>query len=140
MVGARPHFRLSLVASLAVLGFASLPLGAACNDQSKEEQLCNDLDDLKTAVKSILDVKPESAREDLQNVRDDVEQALDNVWKSATDVPEVQALEDSVNAFAAAVDRLPESVDIGQAVRDLGTEITSMTAAFQDLAAAVNCE
>jgi ElaB/YqjD/DUF883 family membrane-anchored ribosome-binding protein len=133
-------FRLGLMVSLAVLLLASVPFSVACNDQSTQEQVCSDLDDLRSAVKSVLDVKPESARQDLQQVRTDIEQALDEVRKSAADLPEVQALEDSVNAFAAAVDQLPESVDIGEAVRALGTEITNMTAAFQDLLAAVNCE
>jgi hypothetical protein len=129
-----------LLASLTLLLLSSAPLSAACDDNpSPEEQLCNDIDDLASALKPIQDVKTESAREDLQQIRTDVEDAAANIQQSASEVPAVQQLQDAIHSFRDAVEALPDNVSAQVAIRSIGTEVVNLSAAITNARDELDC-
>lgn len=116
-------------------------LAAACDDDpSPEEELCDDLDQLASALKSIQDVSPGSAREDLRQVRVDVEDAIADLQASAANVPEIQEVEDAIIAFRDAVEALPDNVTAGDAIRAVGTQVVDLSAALSSARDAVDCD
>jgi hypothetical protein len=129
-----------LTALLAALLLSwTQPVAVACDDQSPEEKLCSDIDDLASALKSIEDVRPESAREDLQKIREDVQEAATDIQQSASEVPEIQDLKDAIDRFRATVESLPENVTAEQAIRTLGQPLIDVSAALANARDALNC-
>ena len=131
--------RLWLLSSIAVLLLSWVAVAAACDDESAEEQVCDDLDQLASAIKSIQDVSSDSAREDLQQVRADVQGAVADIEGSAAQVPEIQELQDAIESLRASVEALPEEITAGEAIRALGTEIVSLSAALSNAREAFEC-
>lgn len=129
-----------LPAAAAILMLTMLPLVAACgDDDSPESDLCDGLDDLGSAIKEIQDIKPGSARDDLQQIRTDVQDSLSDIQSAASQIPEVQALQTEIDNFRSAVEGLGQDVSPGQAIRTLGGQIVSLSAAASDARAAVDC-
>jgi len=140
MEATRPVPRVGLLLSVLVLLLASMPLAAACSSQSESEKLCSNINDLGNAMKSIQDVKPGSARQDIQKVRDNVQSSVKNIQSSASQVPEIEALKAAITQFEDAVNALPQGVSAGDAVRALAAPFQNLTQAIANARDAVNCK
>jgi hypothetical protein len=120
--------------------------GAATEDAgdgtgASDEQLCNDLDDLETAVQGLGDLDSDSTLDEVQSALTAVETAWQEVESAAGDVAqsEAAALGAAIENFGDTVQNLSGSDTVGDAQADVDAAADEIVEARIDLATGANC-
>jgi archaellum component FlaC len=135
-----------MVGLLVMMLLVPLVIAAVgCSSEStedKEKKLCQDLADLDTALKSVLDISMDSSLDDLEANVKKVEDAWNNVVSSAKEVSSAQiddlkkAIEDLLKTF----DNFSSDTSISEALEALGANITAVENAWKQLTTSLNCD
>jgi hypothetical protein len=104
-------------------------------EEEAREQLCSDIDTLRTEMTTLQSLSAESTVDDLREARDSVSSALEDVQSSAADVADAE-LADAEAAFEElqqAVDDLDGDQSIAAAVEEIAPQVQ----AFEDAVNAI---
>jgi len=120
-------------------------VAASCSSEStegKEKALCQDLADLDTALKSVLDISMDSSLDDLEANVKKVEDAWNNVVSSAKEVSSAQIddLKKAIDDLLKTFDNFSSDTSLAEALEVLGANITAVENAWKQLTTSLNCD
>ena len=139
---------------LGIAAIAATLLLMACDDDDEadggsdatnsvtEEQVCNDLEDLATAVQGLEELDANSTIADAQGALAAVETAWGNVKDSIASSAEreSQALATTIETFGDTIANLPESADsLGEAEAQVQAAAGEVANAREEAATAADC-
>ena len=120
-------------------------VAVGCSSEStedKEKQLCQDLADLETALKSVLDISMDSTMDDLEANVKAVEDAWNNVVNSAKEVTTAQMedLEKAIDNLLNTFNNMSSDTSLAEALEMLTANITAVETAWKQLTTSLNCD
>ena len=120
-------------------------VAVGCSSEStedKEKQLCQDLADLETALKSVLDISMDSTMDDLEANVKAVEDAWNNVVNSAKEVTTAQMddLEKAIDNLLNTFNNMSSDTSLAEALEILTANITAVESAWKQLTTSLNCD
>ncbi len=134
---------------IAHFSVVALPfmLLAACGNQAPESvadqkaQLCTDLARFNTSVATLKSMSPSSTVSDFRAARDEVKTNFDQVKLAAQNVQEakVAELETAYQGLDSAVQGIPETATLQQAMDSVSGQIVAVEDARAQMNADLNC-
>ena len=120
---------------------------AACGGQApqsvadQQAQLCTDLARLNTSVASLKSMGPSSTVSDLRATRDEVKTNFEQVQLTAQNIQEakVSELETAYQSLDQAIQDIPESATLQQAMTSVSEQIVAVETARDQMNADLNC-
>ncbi len=134
--------------ALVVLAALLVPLAVvACDDdepavdEEATENLCADLEELKTSIGDFNALSGGSTLEEVEAARDEVGDGVEQVRESAADVADAQVeeLESAYDDFSAAVDDIDGDDSVAEAIDSLQAAANDVFQARDDVFRSVNC-
>ena len=134
---------------IAHFSVVALPvmLLAACGNQATESvadqkaQLCTDLARFNTSVATLKSMSPSSTVSDFRAARDEVKANFEQVKMTAQSVQEakVAELETAYQGLDSAVQSIPETATLQQAMDSVSTQVVAVEDARAQMNADLNC-
>ena len=131
---------------VAMLLVPLLLVAAGCSSEEStedaEKQLCQDLQNLNTALASLTDISMDTSIDDLQSNAQAVEDAWNDVVDSASKVTSAQIddLKNAVNDLIDTIENLSSATSIADALESIGEQITAVENAWDELTTSLNCD
>lgn len=122
---------------LAACGGGPAPQSVA----DQQAQLCTDLARLNTSVASLKSMGPSSTVSDLRAARDEVKTNFEQVQVTAQNIQEakVSELETAYQSLDKAIQDIPESATLQQAMTSVSEQIVAVETARDQMNADLNC-
>jgi hypothetical protein len=137
--------RFFIAATVAVLA-ASMSFAVACDDDEPSEEeamevLCGDVERLEASLADFDALTGESNLDEVQDARDAVNEAVEDVRSSAEDVADarVDEIESAHESLRDAVDDLDGDQSVAAALDSLREEVAGVSEAREDLFSSLNC-
>jgi hypothetical protein len=134
---------------IAHFSIAALPLMllVGCGNQAPESvadqkaQLCTDLARFNTSVATLKSMSPSSTVSDFRAARDEVKTNFEQVKLTAQNVQEakVAELETAYQDLDGAIQSIPETATLQQAMDSVAQQVTAVEAAHTQMNADLNC-
>lgn len=110
----------------------SLLFGCSSGEPSAEAQLCDSVDELRTATSELGDLGINSSRAQVEDTVDGFLTALGDVSNNLGAVVEsdVGAIQDSIDSVSAELEDLPSSASLGEAVASIQQAVVALQSAL----------
>jgi hypothetical protein len=134
------------LSAIVIAACLSVGLLTACEDEPSADEardaLCDDLSAFRDATQELSDIDANSTVGELEDARDDLAAAWDDVQASAEDVddPKLEELEEAYASLEATIDGIDEETMISDAIADVQADLEAVDAAWQQVFAAQPCD
>ena len=121
-----------------------LVIGCGDDDDSVEDQsqeFCDAVEELQTEVRSLGDLSAQSSKADVEELRDEIGDSVEDVRETGQDLAEAQVdeLNDVFTAFKQSVDSISDDQSLSASLRTLAVDIAQLGDMVREVAAAGNC-